>query len=110
MMWARLLVKILMKNNLINDVANVLTQLSSITTLKVIDSAQAHSLEVANPEVIEAPPQQDNVHSNDEQMDTNVNIKDSSVEISSLESLTVSTNDLSTNTNRQTLDATNGNN
>ena len=54
------------KINLINEALNGLTQLSSSTKLTVIESRQVHSLEVTNPEGIEAPPQQGNAHANDE--------------------------------------------
>ena len=88
---------------------NGLTQLSPNTLLAVIYSTQAHSLEVANPEAIELPPQQDNAIKNDEQMDANVIINAYSSRISSLESVAVSTNALSTSVNRQKLATTNDN-
>ena len=96
--------------DLINEVVNGLTKLSSSTTLIIIDCVQFHSVEVANTEVIEVLPQQENANTNDEQTDANVNINDSFAEISSLELATSSTNSPSTNNDGQTLDITNENN
>ena len=97
------------KNNLIDEAVNRLTQLSHSTALTGIDSVQVHSLEISNPEVIEVPPQQDNANTNYEQVDTNVNTNDSFAEIRSLELVTALTNDLPTNTNGQILATTNDN-
>ena len=97
------------KNNLINDTVDGLAQLTSSTVSSVIDSIKAHSIEVTNPEEIEAPPQQDNENANDEQIDTNVNVNDSFSDVSFLESVPSSSDALSTNTDGQMISTTNDN-
>ena len=96
-------------NNLVNEVVNGLTQLSSNNALRIIESAQVHSFEIANPELIEVSPQKENIKTNDEQIDANVNVNNSFAEISSLELVTASTNTLSTNTNGEMIATTNDN-